>query len=306
MGVHDQRFKSLLQEFLPDFLRLFFPEQAAGLDFSGLEWLQQEMLTDPPAGGVYLIDLIARVRRRGDGSEAALATLVLLEIEARDAATETRAWLFHYYEALRRQHGLPVLPVALYLRVGLDGIGIDHYTESYGTMEVLRFSYLYVGLPALPAEQYVAGDNWIGVALSALMRVPAQRRAWLRAEALRRVYQECQENLYRRQLLGECVEAYLTLDAGQQQEFEALLRQERYQTMIPSMQTTFEKGKLEGERDGLLKGERKIVRLLLEKKFSPLPEDVLRRLEALSMERLSALALEVLEAKALSDLRFEE
>jgi hypothetical protein len=299
MGVHDQRFKALLQEFLPDFLRLFFPNRTKGLDFEGLEWLQQEVLSDPPAGDVYLMDLVAKVRSRRAGDNPTVAAmLVLLEVEARDAATETRAWLYHYYEALRRRHGLPVLPVALYLRVGMEGVGVDHYVETYEDMEVLRFNYLYVGLPALSAEQYVAGDSWIGVALSALMRVPAARRAWLRAEALRRVYQECGESLYRRQLLGECVEAYLTLDAGQQQEFEALLRQERYQNMIPSMLTTYEKGERAGEC--------KIVRLQLEKRFGPLPEALLRRLEALPTERLDALALEVLENKTLSDLGLED
>src|ERR1700733_5124320 len=99
MGVHDQRIKVLLQEFLPDFLRLFFPRQAEGLDFDHLEWLQQEMLNDPPAGDIYLIDLVAKVRSRGqDGDPALAVTLVLLEVEARDAATDTRAWLYHYYE----------------------------------------------------------------------------------------------------------------------------------------------------------------------------------------------------------------
>jgi len=30
--------------------------------------------------------------------------------------------MFHYYEPLRRRHDLPVLPIGLYLRVGLEGI----------------------------------------------------------------------------------------------------------------------------------------------------------------------------------------
>ncbi|MCI0455423.1 MAG: hypothetical protein L0Z62_00415 [Gemmataceae bacterium] len=105
MGIHDQRFKALLQEYLPDFLHLFFPEQAADLDFEGLEWLQQEILTDPPAGDVYLLDLVARVHSRQPGDPSTLAAaLVLLEVESREAVTETRAWLYHYYEALRRRH----------------------------------------------------------------------------------------------------------------------------------------------------------------------------------------------------------
>ena len=64
---------------------------------------------------------------------------------------------------------LPVLPIALYLRVGLEGVGIDVYEEHFHELRVLHFQYYYVGLPALAGEHYVAGDNWLGVALAALV-----------------------------------------------------------------------------------------------------------------------------------------
>ena len=59
-----------------------------------------------------------------------------------------RRRIYQYYEALRRKYGCRLLPVAVYLRVGLDGIGIDTYVETYDDMEVLRFQFLYVGLGA--------------------------------------------------------------------------------------------------------------------------------------------------------------
>jgi hypothetical protein len=48
------------------------------------------------------------------------------------------------------------------------------------------FVDFYVGLPGLDAIEYLQGDSWLGVALSALMRIPHERVAWLGAEALRR------------------------------------------------------------------------------------------------------------------------
>jgi hypothetical protein len=33
----------------------------------------------------------------------------------------------------------------------------------------------------------VQGDNWLGVAVAALMRIPKERVAWLGAEAFRRI-----------------------------------------------------------------------------------------------------------------------
>jgi hypothetical protein len=38
---HDPRFKHLLQEFFAEFLMLFFPRQAARLDFRHFEWLDK-------------------------------------------------------------------------------------------------------------------------------------------------------------------------------------------------------------------------------------------------------------------------
>jgi hypothetical protein len=55
------------------------------------------------------------------------------------------------------------------------------------------------------------------VALSALMRIAPERRAWLKAEALRRLV-NCGESDQRRFLLCECVQAYLPLEGPQLEE----------------------------------------------------------------------------------------
>lgn len=195
-----------------------------------------------------------------------------------------------------------MLPVAVYLRVGLNGVGVDGYAEDYDDLEVLRFRYLYVGLPALDAEQYVAGGNWLGVGLSALMRVPRGRKAWLRSEALRRVLLECPESGYRRFLLGECVEAYLELDEEQRREYERLLQTEPYREIIPMAMTTYEKGVAQGEAQG----QRKMIRVFLESKFGSLSAAVVARLEAWPPERLEELGREVLKASSLKDLGLED
>jgi hypothetical protein len=98
-----------------------------------------------------------------------------------------RPRMFAYYEQLRRRHGLPVLPIALYVRVGLKGIGWDVYEEKCRDHRLLAFEYAYLGLPGLDGEHYAAGEQLLGVALTALMRVAPARRAEVHAEALRRL-----------------------------------------------------------------------------------------------------------------------
>jgi hypothetical protein len=136
------------------------------------------------------------------------------------------------------------LPIGLFLRVGLDGVGWDAYEEYFWEHRLLRFEYAYVGLPALDAEQYVSGEHLLGVAISALMRVPPERRAELHAEALKRIARSG-ENHWRRFLLAECVEAYADLDEAQRLRLQALLTTETYQEVRPIMITTYERGILE-------------------------------------------------------------
>ena len=60
-----------------------------------------------------------------------------------------------YYTYLRDRHDLPILPVAVYLQVGLQGLGVDEYTEAFGQLDLLRFRCLYVGLVGLDGVQYL-------------------------------------------------------------------------------------------------------------------------------------------------------
>ena len=199
MADHDQRFKNLLQEFFAEFVQLFFPDWAGRFDFAGLEWLNAEVFPDPPQGERRYLDLVARLPTRQvvpavrPGEEDAWIAVLHVEIEWPDAVAPLRPRMFDYYWMLRSRYRLPVLPIGLYLRVGLDGVGWDVFEESFWERRLVHFEYPYVGLPALDAEHYVEGDNWLGVALAALMRIPEERRAWLKAEALRRLV-ACPEN----------------------------------------------------------------------------------------------------------------
>ena len=102
-------------------------------------------------------------------------------LESRAGAVAFRPRMFEYYIQLRRDTGLPAWPIALFLRVGLDGIGWDAYEEHFWERRVVRFEYAYVGLPGLEGEPFASGENLLGVALSALMRLPSERRAELYA-----------------------------------------------------------------------------------------------------------------------------
>lgn len=298
MDDHDQRLKVLLQEFLPEFFALFFPDWASRFDLSAAEFLDQEAFLDPPQGEKRLLDVVAKVPTRdavpdpsGRGADHWLV-IVHIEIESADRAADIRPRMWHYYDFLRRQYELPVLPVCLFLRVGLDGIGWDAYEERFWDHAILRFEYSYVGLPALDCAAYLTGANLLGVALAALMRLPAEDRARIKAEGLDRIARS-RDNEAKRYLLAECFDNYLRLGESEQSEFERL-QKERF----PEGRT-MATGWLE---QGRVKGIRQMFRTLLEKKFGPLEAEVLQQLESLPPEKLEELVPAVLDAKSLKDL----
>jgi hypothetical protein len=188
---------------------------------------------------------------------------------------------------------MPVLPIALFLKVGLDGIGVDVYEEHFWELRPVRFEFLYVGLPALDALQYVNGDNWLGVALAALMRISPETAAQLGADALARLkaapLQEQQ-----RFLLGECVQAYLPLDETQQREFDRILSGTPYRGVQAMNTTWYQKGKQEGVLQ--------VLQDILEDSFGPLPETAIRRLQSMTPEELGDLRKKVRKADSLHDL----
>lgn len=284
---HDQRFKELIREFFPDFLRLFFAEWAARFDLSAVEWVEQELLPDPPAGERHLLDLVAKVRAvvAEDGTPVppadGWAVLVHIEIESPDRTTLLKPRLPRYFFHLRDRHGLKVLPLVLYLKVGLDGIGVDEVEERLFEFVPNTFRYLYVGLPALNAEEYVGGDNWLGVALSALMRMPRERVMELGAEALARITDATGLTTQQRHLLGECVEAYIDVPEANLKQFHDMIQAKATGRVPPVNKTSYDRGKEAGREEGRQDGELRAIRAnlteLMEAKYGDLAADLLAR-----------------------------
>jgi hypothetical protein len=192
---------------------------------------------------------------------------------------------------------MPVLPIGLFLRVGLEGTGWITYEESLWEEDLLQFRYPYIGLPKLPALQHLEGENLLGVALSALMQVEDADRARLKAEALQRLA-TAQVDAARRYLLCECVEAYLPLEGPNLVEFEHLLQSPKFQEANMVAKTSFEKGRDEGRNETQLP----ILKQLLQKRMGQVPSDLWGQIEAMSFEHRAKLTQDLLNDIALDQL----
>jgi hypothetical protein len=125
---HDPRLKVLLKEFFEAFFQCFFADWAERFEFADIDWLDKELFLAPPQGEKRQLDLVARLRLKPGAPPiragvADLVALVHVELESRASTVVFRPRMFDYYVQLRRDTGLPVLLIAVFLRLGLEGIG---------------------------------------------------------------------------------------------------------------------------------------------------------------------------------------
>jgi hypothetical protein len=341
MADHDQRFKTLLKEFLPEFLALFFPTLAERLELSKVDWLEQDVFPDPPTGQRFSIDLVARIAARETipplPFEPRQRVLLLhVEIESEDTVEPFRERMFDYYYRLTRKHRLDVMPIAVLLRVGLDGRGSDVYQKQVWEYTPLVFRYEYVGLPALPGNAYLQGGNCLGLAWSALMRWPRRQRTRAAVDAIAQIL-ALDDNAWRKLLLVECVQEYSPLPESQKVKLLSILDEPKrgLGTMIKTLtQDAIDqvlqlreetrkareealKAREEGLEEGVKKGMqqglqealnwlRNIVLTLLRDRFPRLSTATEQQISAMSKEELDSLATKISKAKSLRELGLNE
>ncbi len=292
LGGHDQLFKQLLQAFFADFLRLFDPETADNLDLSTVTFINPETFTDIPQGERRTADLVARVRTIMDVPE-----LVLLHAEVqrkREPDFPQRMW--EYYHLLRLRERLPVIPIALVLYPGREGIMLEEYSEGVFDRAYVTFRYLQISLPPLAAG------------LASLMRPAAKGRA-----ARIALYIACLRGVQRAVDAGELDDArqfmlfnliftYLHLNAQERDAARVQLRQEGDTTVEATELTWADRMLLQGREQGIEQGLRQAVLRVLVKQFGALPLSIGARLEQIGdAQRLEALLDVALSASALGE-----
>ena len=364
---HDQRFKALLKLFFPNFVQLFFAGLSRRLDLNQVQWLEQELFSDPPLGDKKAVDLLARVplktplkepnagttanpnpaaTAKPNGSvttepeasttvdpgvdvaaESTASTtaepeagtpaasnaglvLVHIEVESSSSVEAFRRRMFEYWSELRKKHReSQIYPIALYLRVGLQGIGREvyqlHLPSATGEGEDLRlqFWYEYIGLPGLSAVEYLGKGDVLAAALSALMKSKREEKISLAIRAMQQIYHS-ERTAYEKYLLLECVEAYAPQDEEQREE----LRRQQAKGGDPMKLTAdllLEQGEALAEARAEAKFRAYLVKLL-ERRFGVLSQEQRQQLESLTGPALEAFGERLLDTSSLQELFSEK
>ncbi len=293
---HDQRFKEFLREFFQDFLKLFYPDVEARLQFQDIEFPETEMFIDFPDGERREADVVAKLETF-DGSPE----LVLIHVEVQlGPEREFEARMFEYYALLWSRYKIPIFPIVLYLHGGDAGTSQEEYRVRLFGRDILRFRYESVRLERLNAEEYLRQGGPVGAALAALMdRSSSGDIERLRASMMQQVVTSELDEA-RQFLLVNIIETYFKLSNAQIERYRRLIARKEYRKVQDVDQTWMDKLLREGEEKGVLNGKRETLLRLLTQKFGPLPEGATARVEAYeSVDELDACLERILMASSL-------
>ena len=113
-------------------------------------------------------------------------------------------------------------------------------------------------MPALPAADYLRGDNWLGVALSTLMKAGNEQRVPFGVEAMRRLGESPLTD-GKKSLLGDCIETYIDIPDADSDHFQDIL-EANATGRVPAMhktrvQVAHKKGIEQGIERGVEEGQ---------------------------------------------------
>jgi predicted transposase YdaD len=262
---HDHLFKELLQTFLPEFVELFLPAEAAQLDWSSTQFLDKEVFTDLGEGSRRAVDLVARVRTK-DGQPELL--LVHVDVEA-DPRGDFPSRMYDYYAMLRLKFRVPVLPVAVFLRPGFGGIGKGRHTETILGLKVLDFEYHQIALPDVPYSQ-ASPSNPVTHAIAPLLRDRPRDPVDLVLTSLRGITRTATDEA-RQELLAVFLSAYAPLNPEQNADLTSRLGNNQDKEVERMRTMWHELGAEEGRLEGRLEGMRHGILTVLGRRFDQTP-----------------------------------
>lgn len=316
---HDQFFKRLMHLFLREFFDLFFPQWLDRLDISRVEWLEQEVFPDPPRGEKRVVDILAKLPTIAGHPPRAneprnSVVLIHIECESSDRVSDFRERMYDYYHDVTKRTGMDVLPIAIFLRIGMEGQGIDKYERQVWERMPLQFAYDYVGLPALDADRFLHGENMLGVAWSCVMHMARNKKPEAAAEAITMI-EASNLSPEQKMTLMDFIQAYSDLDESQHRDLLQLLKDPKRERAMQFRKTWSEEardeGREEGRQQGLKEGRQQerlsFVRRMVAAKFPQLSQETIRnRLENLPSDRLEEMCVQLLTATSPKDVGIEE
>lgn len=284
---HDRLFKELIQTFFWEFIELFLPEVLEYVAQDSLSFLTEEIFTDVTTGDKRRIDLLAQVKWRGEDSYF----LIHLENQAYNQKEFERR-MFHYFARLDAKYLMPIFPIVIFSYDEPKRPEKSQYTVNFPNRKILEFNYFAIQLNNLNWRTFLNKPNPVAAALMAKMDFQPEERVRVKLECLRMLV-TLQLNPAKIELISGFIDTYLKLNATEEQELDTELKQANLveEAQIMEIVTSW-----------MEKGEQKIVKKLVKRRFNNIDSALESRIDSLSLEQIENLADAIFDFLSLEDL----
>ena len=305
---HDQNFKNLILDYPRDALAFFAPREApAREERASIVPARQEQLQERLGTPWRELDTPLLVQWP-DGQREAVAFVV--EEETVPSPFSPRRLARYCLDLADMHETNRVVPVVVFLDSGKSTS--DSLTLGTERRKYLSFEWVSCRLDRLPAEKWRDSDNLVARVNLPNMRVPADRRLEIYADAVRGLL-EMESDPDRRLKYLDFIDIYAQLTDNERREFERLhpeenkamvggYQQARDEAVQQARQQAIEQGMQQGIERGRIEGERTVLGRQLLRRFGELPKSASERLVGASMVDLERWADRVLDAKSLDDV----
>jgi len=295
---HDRLFKELISTFFIDFVDLFLPTASEFLERDHISFLDKELFTDVTLGKKHLVDLVAKVRFKGQDA------FFLVHIETQSSFDgEFSKRMFRYFARLYEKHALPVYPVALFSYNTPNSSEPDTHIVEFPDLVVNRFCFRTIQLNQFHWGDFINKPNPVAAALMSKMKIAPDDRVKVKFECLRMLV-TLQLDPARKQLISGFVDTYLKLTAAENEKFKHKVEESPIEEKEPIMEIItswkaegikegykqgMQTGIKQGMQQGMQQGELSIVIRLLARKFGELPSmllDTICKLDTSLIEKL--------------------
>jgi len=298
---YDQLMKQALQARFADFMRLFDPATAAGLDLdAGVTFRDVETFSDIPQGKLLVADIVAEVRTLSGEPKV---VVVHVEIQREREAEDFPRRMWRYYIALVQREDKPVIPIALLFYGAPDGLAYETYEETLFGHTVITFHYLQISLPRLEPDAYLQTGNVLAAALAAIMGrgLRGAKRAALHVACLQRLLTAARAREVdpaTADLLADVVTTYLPAGIEDRAALRLQLQEQGGDTMVVDLSQLTWASRLE------IEFRQNVIREVVQERFGSVSPDVEAAIEqsAETDDALDALFRRAVTARTESDL----
>mgnify|MGYP000272932187 CR=1 FL=1 len=312
---YDSPWKEAVESYFPEFIEFYFPDASQQIDWArGHVFLDQELraVVQDAELGKRFVDKLAKVALR-DGSERWV--YVHLEVQG-SAQAEFAERMFVYNYRLYDRYRQPVASLAV-LADSTANWRPNHFGFAVlGCEHELRFPAVKLLDYAAQQDQLYQNPNPFALVTLAHLLTQATRQdmnarfaaKWKLVQLLYQRGWDKQQVIDLFSVLDWMMRLPEQLKRSLWHNIEVLEEQEKMRYVTSVEQIGIEKGLLQGMQQGMQRGlmqgraegEAYALRRLLQKRFGPLSEDVLARLQSASIDELELWLDRALDADSLA------